>query len=157
MLIYFGMEKILVSACLIGDKVRYDGRGNYNPNIKYILENFDVIPFCPEVEGGLPIPRIPSEIKNGEVINKEGKNVTRNFVEGANKALNIVSYFNITTAILKENSPSCGVHNIHDGNFNNKLIEGEGITTKLLRQHGVKIISENEIEQFLIDKKIIEK
>lgn len=151
------MEKILVSACLLGDKVRYDGKGNYHPNIKYILENFDVIPFCPEVEGGLPIPRIPSEIKGNDVINKEGKNVTRNFVEGANKALNIVSYFHITTAILKENSPSCGVHKIHDGNFTNKLIDGEGITTKLLKQHGVNVINEEEIEQFLIDKNIIKK
>ena len=89
------MEKILVSACLLGDKVRYDGRGNYHPNIKYILENFDVIPFCPEVEGGLSTPRIPSEIINDEVINKEGRNVTRQFSIGADKALTVVKYFNI--------------------------------------------------------------
>ena len=148
------MEKILVSACLLGDKVRYDGRGNYHPNIKYILENFDVIPFCPEVEGGLSIPRIPSEIINDEVINKEGRNVTRQFSLGAGKALTIVKYFNIKTAILKENSPSCGVHNIYNGKFQNKLIEGQGITTRALVEHGVKVISENEIEQFLIEKNI---
>ena len=148
------MEKILVSACLLGDKVRYDGRGNYHPNIKYILENFDVIPFCPEVEGGLSIPRIPSEIINDEVINKEGRNVTRQFSLGAEKALTVVKYFNIKTAILKENSPSCGVHNIYNGKFQNKLIEGQGITTRALIEHGVKVISENEIEQFLIEKNI---
>lgn len=148
------MEKILVSACLLGDKVRYDGRGNYHPNIKYILENFDVIPFCPEVEGGLSTPRIPSEIINDEVINKEGRNVTRQFSLGADKALTVVKYFNIKTAILKENSPSCGVHNIYNGKFQNKLIEGQGITTRALIEHGVKVISENEIEQFLIEKNI---
>ena len=148
------MEKILVSACLLGDKVRYDGRGNYHPNIKYILENFDVIPFCPEVEGGLPTPRIPSEITNDEVINKEGRNVTRQFSLGAEKALTVVKYFNIKTAILKENSPSCGVHNIYNGKFQNKLIEGQGITTRALIEHGVRVISENEIEQFLIEKNI---
>ena len=148
------MEKILVSACLLGDKVRYDGRGNYHPNIKYILENFDVIPFCPEVEGGLSTPRIPSEIINDEVINKEGRNVTRQFSLGAEKALTVVKYFNIKTAILKENSPSCGVHNIYNGKFQNKLIEGQGITTRALIEHGVRVISENEIEQFLIDKNI---
>ena len=148
------MEKILVSACLLGDKVRYDGRGNYHPNIKYILENFDVIPFCPEVEGGLSIPRIPSEIINDEVINKEGRNVTRQFSLGAEKALTVVKYFNIKTAILKENSPSCGVHNIYNGKFQNKLIEGQGRTTRALIEHGVRVISENEIEQFLIEKGI---
>ena len=116
------MEKILVSACLLGDKVRYDGRGNYHPNIKYILENFDVIPFCPEVEGGLSTPRIPSEIINDEVINKEGRNVTRQFSLGAEKALTVVKYFNIKTAILKENSPSCGVHNIYNGKSWIKLV-----------------------------------
>ena len=86
------MEKILISACLVGDKVRYDGKGQYHPLIKELLEKYELVPFCPEVEGGLPTPRIPSEIYKGRVINKEGKDVTKQFKEGAELALNICKY-----------------------------------------------------------------
>ena len=143
------MEKILISPCLVGDKTRYDGHGNYSPLVKELLEKYELVPFCSEVEGGLPTPRKPSERKGERVINSEGKDVTKQYRSGAELALNICKYLDIKIAILKENSPACGVHKIHDGTFSGKLINGEGTTTELLRKNGVKVLSENEIEELL--------
>ena len=143
------MEKILISACLVGDKVRYDGKSQYNPFIKELLEKYELVPFCPEVEGGLPTPRVPSEIHNGKVINKEGKDVTYEYSKGANMAVNICQYLEIKIAILKDNSPSCGSTRIHDGRFTGNLIKGKGITTIKLEQIGVKVYNENQIEELL--------
>ena len=143
------MEKILISACLVGDKCKYDGHTNYTPLIKDLLEKYELVPFCPEVEGGLPTPRKPSERKGDKVVNNAGNDVTRNFQLGAEKALNICKYLNIKIAILKENSPSCGVNQIYDGNFNKKLIKGEGVTTELLRKNGITVYTENQIEELL--------
>lgn len=143
------MEKILISACLVGDKVRYDGKSQYHPLIKELLEKYELVPFCPEVEGGLKTPRVPSEVRGERVINKEGKDVTAQFNSGAEKALNICKYLNITKAILKDNSPSCGSTLIHNGLFDGRMIKGKGVTTKLLESHGISVYSENEIEKLL--------
>ena len=143
------MEKILISACLVGDKNRYDGKGNYHPLVKELLEKYELVPFCSEVEGGLSIPRTPSEIKGDRVINKAGKDVTRNYQAGAEKALNICKYLDIKIAILKDGSPACGVHQIHDGNFSGRKIKGMGITASLLSKNGIKVISEDEIQTLL--------
>ena len=143
------MEKILISACLVGDKTRYDGKSNYHPLVKQLLEKYELVPFCSEVEGGLSIPRKPSEIIKDKVINKDGKDVTRNYVSGAQKALNICKYLDIKIAILKDGSPACGVHEIHDGNFKGRKIKGMGVTASLLSKNGIKVISEEEIETLL--------
>ena len=143
------MEKILISACLVGDKTRYDGKGNYHPLVKELLKKYELVPFCSEVEGGLSIPRTPSEIKGDRVINKSGKDVTRNYLAGAEKALNICKYLDIKIAILKDGSPACGVHQIHDGNFTGRKIKGMGITASLLSKNGIKVISEDEIQTLL--------
>ena len=143
------MEKILISACLVGDKCKYDGHSNYTPLIKDLLEKYELVPFCPEVEGGLPTPRKPNERRGDKVFNNAEKDVTKYFLAGAEKALNICKYLDIKVAILKERSPSCGVHEIHDGTFSNKKIKGEGVTTELLRKNGITVISEDEIEEFL--------
>ena len=143
------MEKILISACLIGDKCKYDGHANYTPEYQKLLEKYELVPFCPEVEGGLPTPRKPSERKGDRVINSAGKDVTKQFQTGAEKALNICKYLDIKIAILKENSPSCGSHQIYDGNFKKKLIKGEGVTTELLRKNGVTVYTESQIEELL--------
>ena len=143
------MEKILISACLVGDKVKYDGHSNYNEKIKLLLEKYELVPFCPEVEGGLTTPRKPSERVKDRVKMVDGKDVTRNFMSGADLALNICLYLGIKVAILKENSPSCGSHKIYDGTFSKKLIVGEGVTTELLRRKGIKVISEEEIDTLL--------
>ena len=145
------MEKILISACLIGDKVKYDGKSNYNEKVKMLLEKYELVPFCPEVEGGLPTPRKPSERVKDRVKMQDGRDVTNKFERGAELALNICLYLNIKIAILKENSPSCGSKEIYDGTFSHKLIKGEGVTTELLRKKGIKVISEDEIDTLLID------
>lgn len=143
------MEKILISACLIGDKTKYDGKSNYHPLVKELLEKYELVPFCPEVEGGLPTPRQPSEIVKDRVMSSQGKDVTNNFVSGAKKALMICQYLGIKTAILKEGSPSCGLNQVYDGTFSGKKIKGSGITAQLLIKNGIKVITENDIENFL--------
>ena len=105
--------------------------------------------FSPEVEGGLPTPRQPSEIVKGQVINAHGKDVTKYFTNGASKALMLCQYLDIKLAILKESSPSCGLNEIHDGTFSGKKIKGSGITAQLLIKNGIRVISENDIEEFL--------
>lgn len=143
------MQKILISACLLGDKVNYKGEGKYHPDVEKLKEKYDLVPFCPEVEGGLPIPRTPSEIKGNDVVMKDGKIVTENFNSGAHKALMLCKYLGITKAVLKENSPSCGTHRIHNGYFNDRLIMGMGITAKLLKEKGIEVYSEEEIDKLL--------
>ena len=146
------MEKILISACLVGDKCKYNGKSNYTPLINALLEKYELVPFCPEVEGGLPTPRHPSEIIKDQVKMDNGKNVTKNFQLGAELAYNICMYLGIKVAILKENSPSCGVHEIYDGSFTAKLIPGSGITASYLKRKGIRVINENEIQDLLNEK-----
>ena len=143
------MEKILISACLVGDNTRYDGKNNKSPLIDRLLEKYELVPFCPEVEGGLSIPRDKSEILYDKVISEKGRDVTFQFNKGAELAYNICLYLGIKVARLKEGSPSCGTHEIYNGRFENRKIMGKGITTRLLETKGIKVISENEIEEFL--------
>ncbi|MCI2068182.1 MAG: DUF523 domain-containing protein [Bacilli bacterium] len=145
-------ETILISACLLGNKVRYDGKGQEAMYAKMLAEYFNVIPICPEVDGGLPIPRPKAEIKDGKVINEKGKDVTSFYEKGAEAALSIAKRFNVSLAILKERSPSCGSSLIHNGLFDGDLLPGQGITTALLRKNGIDVISENQIKD-LIERK----
>ena len=143
------MEKILISACLVGENCKYDGGNNLNPKIEALLEKYDLIPFCPEEQGGLDTPRNPSEIKGDSVFMDNGKDVTENFLKGAKKALMLALFLKIKIAILKERSPSCGTHQVHDGSFSNKLIDGMGVTARLLKENGIQVYSEDEIDKLL--------
>ena len=143
------MEKILISACLVGENCKYNGGNNLNPKIEALLEKYDLIPICPEVEGGLDTPRNPSEIKGESVFMDNGRDVSENFLKGAKKALMLALFLKIKIAVLKERSPSCGTHQIHDGSFSNKLIDGMGVTAKLLSENGIKVYSEDEIDLLL--------
>jgi len=143
------MERILISACLVGDNVKYDGGNNKNPLIEKLLEKYELVPFCPEIEGGLSIPRHPSEQRGEEVFNDLNEDVSEAFYKGADLALNICLFLKIKIAILKERSPSCGVHNIYDGSFSHKLIPGMGVTTALLKRKGITVYSEDEIPKLL--------
>lgn len=140
------MEKVLISACLVGDNTKYNGKNNYTKEIEKLFGLCDLIIVCPEVMGGLKTPRLSSEIKNNRVINSKGKDVTSFFNNGANFISYIAKENNVKYALFKENSPSCGVKKIYDGNFNNKLIDGEGFTTKQLKKQGITIFNENEID-----------
>ncbi|MBP5694793.1 MAG: DUF523 domain-containing protein [Bacilli bacterium] len=143
------METILVSACLLGDNVKYNGGNNYDSRVEKLKELYNIVPICPEVFGGLPTPRIPSEIKNGTVINKEGKDVTFNFNDGAHKVINIVNYLHIKKALLMDRSPSCGVTRIYNGRFNNTLIDGMGYTAQLLKEKGLKLYTLDTIDELI--------
>lgn len=145
--------KILVSACLLGENCKYNGKNNFNSLIAKLTNSFVIIPICPEVLGGLTTPRLPSEINNEFVINEAGVDVTYEFNKGAKLALQTALKENVKYAILKEKSPSCGVNKIYDGNFNGTLLAGKGITCQLLEQNGIKCFSENEIDLLLADLK----
>lgn len=141
----------LISACLCGVNCKYNGLNNYNEICDKLFTSGKAILLCPEQLGGLPTPRIPSEIigessnilnnNNGSVIDKNGNDVTPQFVKGAKETLQIAKKLNIKKAILKDGSPSCGVHYIYNGNFNGSKIKGMGITAQLLKESSIDIIS----------------
>lgn len=138
-------EKILVSACLAGIDCKYNGKNNKNEKIIELIKNEDVILVCPEQMGGLKTPRVPAEIQNDKVINKENIDVTKEYQKGAEEVLKIAKEFNIKKAILKAKSPSCGKGKIYDGTFSNNLIDGNGITTELLQKNDIQVITEDEL------------
>ena len=140
-------EKLLISACLLGQPCRYDGRSVPCLDATLLSDQFELIPFCPEVEGGLPTPRVPSERQGEFVINKEGLDVTAQFNKGASLALKLCLDCGIRIAVLKENSPSCGSGFIYDGSFEGRLKEGRGVTADLLLNNGVDVFSEKNIEE----------
>lgn len=144
------MKKILVSACLLGEKVRYDGGSQLQNNSKLSLWQHQgrIISLCPEVAGGLPIPRAPAEIQlDSRIITQQGVDVSAEFLTGAEKALFICKKHQIHFALLKESSPSCGSHLIYDGSFSNTKVKGMGLTAKLLHDNGIKVFSEQQIEE----------
>lgn len=138
------MKRVLVSACLLGEKVRFDGRekGSANPILARWLDEGRVVRVCPEVAGGLPVPRPPAERRDGRVLANDGRDVTAEFEHGAREALRLIQHFNIEVAVLKSGSPSCGSGFIYDGTFTKTRIDGDGVTTALLRAHGVQVFSE---------------
>ncbi|MDW5299406.1 MAG: DUF523 domain-containing protein [Sedimentibacter sp.] len=134
----------IVSACLCGEKCRYDGKTTLSEKVKKLVDEGKALMVCPEVEGGLLIPRLPCEIKDNKVINAENEDKTENFMAGAQKTLYLAKKYNIKKAILKEKSPSCGSSFIYDGTFSRNVIKGQGITAKLLRENGIEVISDEE-------------
>ena len=135
----------LVSACLIGMKTRYDGKVKPNEKVLEMFKKGELIPICPEQLGGLSTPREPAEQKDNKVFTKSGLNITDKFERGAQEVLQVAKLLNIKEAILKSKSPSCGCGKIYDGTFTGKLIAGDGVTAKLLKENGIKIITEEEI------------
>lgn len=140
-------KKALISACLIGADCRYDGKNNGLPEekLKKLREEYELIPVCPECYGGLTTPRIPSERVGDRVLAKTGTDVTEQFKRGAETALKLAQIFDAETAILKENSPSCGCGTIYDGTFSGTLTEGDGVTAELLKKHGITVLGETKI------------
>lgn len=139
------MEKILVSACLLGIDSKYDGENNKNEKILKLMDKYILIPFCPEIMGGLSTPREPSEIVNDKVLSSSGIDVTKEFVKGAKESLKLAKIYNIKKAIMKSKSPSCGYNKIYDGTFSHRIIKGDGVTAKLFLDNGIKIFTEEDI------------
>ena len=169
------VERILVSACLLGVPVRYDGRAKDNDSglLAQWRAEGRLVSFCPEVSGGLPVPRPPAEIllygpssalaapaqivpglSRGEavldgtarVVTAEGADVTEYFLRGAALALKAASHNAVRLAILKEGSPSCGSHRVYDGSFAGTSVAGFGVTTALLTRNGIRVFSEDELD-----------
>ena len=134
----------VVSACLAGCKCRYDGKDNLCPKVKQLVEEGRAITVCPEVMGGMTTPRIPSERKDGKIINSLGEDNTSYFIKGVEKSIEIVKEHNIKKAILKAKSPSCGNKYIYDGTFSKTLIEGKGLLAEKLSEIGVEIYDEGD-------------
>ena len=136
----------IVSACLCGESVRYDGRAFCYPGLVNLVHTGEAVQVCPERLGGLSVPRPPCEITTGgRVFDCRGCDQTKAFQQGARKVLELCLRYGIRQAILKDKSPSCGVHTRYDGSFTGSLVSGEGLTTHLLRQHGIAVYSEQEL------------
>ncbi|MBO4272933.1 DUF523 domain-containing protein [Microbispora triticiradicis] len=152
------MERILVSACLLGRRVRYDGGAKTSDDdllARWRAEG-RLVPFCPEVEGGLPVPRPPAEIEVGaggaavlageaRILTPDGDDVTEAFLSGARQALAAARSSGVRIAILKEGSPSCGSLRIHDGTHRGRTTPGQGVTTALLEVNGVRVFGEDRV------------
>jgi len=144
----------LVSACLLGCPIAYDGGARVQDELVALAARGRVVPVCPEVAGGMPIPRLPAEIVGGDgddvldgrarVVTISGQDVSAAFLRGAECALAIVQRYAITRAILKQRSPSCGSTYIYDGTHSGRLMAGSGVTAALLRRHGVVVYSEQD-------------
>ena len=141
--------KIGISSCLLGIQCKYNGGSNYNEDIIRLKEKYEIIPICPEVLGGLSIPRVPAEIVNDKVINQEGIDVTNNYNQGALKALQILKENNVNVVILKSKSPSCGKGEVYDGTFSHTLIKGNGVTTQLFLDNNITFYNEHNYKDLL--------
>ncbi len=139
-------QKILVSSCLVGKLVRYDGKiKEYDLSL---FDEYEQVLVCPEVDGGLKTPRSASEIQpNGRVVNIDGDDLSVEFEKGANLALLIAKKYHIKVAILKSNSPSCSNNMIYDGTFSGNLIKGLGKTVQLLEKNGIKVFNETQMDE----------
>lgn len=141
--------KIIVSACLLGENCKYNGGNNKCDDIIALAEKFEIIPVCPECFGGLPIPRVPSEIRDGRVYSKTGEDLTEAFLSGAEQTLYIAKEANAPCAVLKENSPSCGFGKIYDGTFSGNKIDGNGITAQLLYDNEIQVFGESQVKRLI--------
>ncbi len=145
-------EPLLVSACLLGTDCKYNGGNNALPEeqLAALEAKYRLVPVCPERDGGLPTPRLPSERRGERVLNREGEDVTEAFRKGAAMALEAARKAGCTRALLKERSPSCGSGRIYDGSFSGALIPGDGVTAALLKEKGLAVYGETEIERFAL-------
>lgn len=153
-------EPLLISACLLGLPCRYDGRqvegrfGTASDALDAVLPTltarFELVPFCPEIYGGLPTPRVPSERVGDRVVMRDGTDVTAAFARGAEGALMLCEQLGIRRALLKAKSPSCGKGRIYDGSFSGTLTDGDGVCAQLLMSCGILVYNENEIDALLL-------
>ena len=141
--------RILISACLLGARCRYDGVSKLQPWISDLAERHILVPVCPEQLGGLPTPREPAERTEGGVVTKTGADVSAQFQRDAEQALHLARIFGCQKAVLKERSPSCGAGEIYDGSFTGARVPGDGVTAQLLKANGIAVFGESEIETLL--------
>jgi uncharacterized protein YbbK (DUF523 family) len=153
---------ILVSACLLGENCRYNGSNCLVPSLPELLRDIEFKVICPEVAAGLPVPRSPIEIRGGDgadvlnyqarIENQAGEDITERLLQACQQILSDIAEEKIDFVILKEKSPSCGVHRIYSGRFDGTLKPGMGVMTAIFRKMGIEVFSEEELE---LIKKII--
>ena len=145
------MEKLLISACLAGENCKYSGGNNFigETALASLGDKYELVSACPEVMGGLSVPRIPCERIGARVMNERGEDVTAQFKAGAELTADICERRGIKKALLKEKSPSCGSGRIYDGTFSHTVIAGDGVTAQRLRALGIALYGESEIEKLL--------
>ena len=138
-------EALLISACLLGEPCRYDGRSKSLPEekLQILRQRYELIPVCPEEAGGLSTPRAPSERRGDRVVNRAGEDVSAQFARGAACALKLAREHGCRLALLKERSPSCGSGEIYDGSFTGTLVPGDGVAAERLKAEGVEILGES--------------
>lgn len=137
--------KIAVSACLLGHNCKYSGGNNRSQKVLDYIAGHEVIPVCPEVTGGLPVPRVPVELKNGRAINRNGEDVTDFFLKGVEKEM--AKMQDIDLAILQPRSPSCGCKQIYDGTFSKTLIDGKGMFAQALAEAGIPLMDGDDVPE----------
>ncbi|MBE7071027.1 MAG: DUF523 domain-containing protein [Ruminococcaceae bacterium] len=141
--------KIAVSACLLGENCKYNGGNNYSTKVSEFVKGHEVISVCPEVMGGLPVPRESSEIVDGVVRHKDGMSVDEEFRKGAELALKKVLENGVELVILQSRSPSCSVKEVYDGSFSGKLIQGQGVFAKLLKENNIRSLDVSELDNLM--------
>lgn len=142
-------KPLLISACLTGANCKYSGGNNYCPAVERLREQYELLPVCPESDGGLPTPRPPAERQGDRVVNAEGVDVTAEYRRGAEMALATAQAHGCTLALLKERSPSCGCGAIYDGTFSHTLVPGHGVAAELLMANGIHVLGESQVEELL--------
>ncbi|MBO7354786.1 MAG: DUF523 domain-containing protein [Lachnospiraceae bacterium] len=143
------MKNLIISACLIGCRTRYNGETSEIPELEELKKKYCLIPVCPEQLGGLATPRDPAEIRDGRVVSAKGRDVTAEFEKGAEEVLRLARLFDCDTAVLKERSPSCGYGRVYDGTFSGTLTDGSGLTAALLSGNGIRILGESRVGELL--------
>ena len=139
------MSKVIISACLLGENCKYNGGNNYSERVASFVKEKEVIPVCPECLAGLGVPRVPIEIRHGEIVDQTGKSVDAPLREAIGKILMTVEGEAIECAILKSRSPTCGVKEVYDGSFSGRLVKGMGSLAKALSERGIRVIDSEDI------------
>ena len=139
--------RILVSACLLGVKCRYDGKEKLNEAVAVLAAKHELVPFCPEIYGGLPTPRDPAEIRGDRVYTCKGNDVTAEYEKGAEMALKVAQMLKCDCALLQDRSPSCGIGLVHNGLFDGGLVEGDGKTAELMRKAGRRLVRASQVDE----------
>jgi uncharacterized protein YbbK (DUF523 family) len=142
-----GRPPLLVSACLLGTRCNHAGEGNLAPDVLALRQRWRLVPVCPEVAGGLRTPRPPAEVQpDGRVVDEVGADVTDAYRRGAESAVRLAAAVGAVGAVLKARSPSCGCHEVYDGTFTRRRVAGEGVAAKALREAGLAVVDEEDVE-----------
>lgn len=141
--------KLLVSACLLGCRCRYDGASKSHPAVEALAARYELVPVCPEQLGGLSTPRPPAERQGDRVVTESGTDVTEQYRRGAAEAARLCALLGCQAAVLKERSPSCGKGQVYDGTFSRTLTDGDGVTAAVLAEMGVPVYGESQVEELL--------